>query len=66
MNPSAYRARDNQLTNLIRKKRQSNGIEVKYQSCGRCGWYIQYPKFSIFIGYKWLDAFNYISLGETE
>ena len=60
MNPSIHRFKNNYLTRLARKKLSADYIEVKFQSQGRIGWYIQYPKFSVFIGKRRLDAFNYI------
>lgn len=59
-NPSVHRLRNNYLTRLARQKLSVPRVEVKFQSQGRIGWYIQYPKFSTFIGRYRLDAFNYI------
>lgn len=59
MNPSVHRLKNNYLTSLAREK-ISTAVEVKFQGEGRVGWYIQYPKFSVFIGKRRLDALNYI------
>ncbi len=60
MNPSIHRLKNNYLTRLARQKLSADYIDVKFQNQGRIGWYIQYPKFSTFIGKQRLDAFNYI------
>ena len=57
--PSSYRLRDEHLTYLVRQF-LSPATEVKFQSQGRIGWYIQYPKFSAFIGKERSDALNRI------
>jgi len=60
MNPSKYRLKNDYLTHLARQKLSTDCVEIKFQNQGRVGWYVQYPKFSTFIGKRRLDAFNYI------